>query len=73
MSMAIGGTFAAVLCDNPVCLSVVKVSPAKREVAQSLALRARGQLIAEGWTKDARGQDRCPECSSGRARLQSVK
>jgi hypothetical protein len=73
MSMAIGGKFAAVLCDSPVCLSVVKISPDAFEVAGSLALRARGQLIAEGWTKDKRGQDQCPDCTRQRAHLHSVR
>jgi hypothetical protein len=63
MSMSIGGTFAAVTCDSPRCLSIVKVPTTVGETAQSLAERARDMLIEEGWSKDPRGQDRCPGCS----------
>jgi hypothetical protein len=62
VSIAIGGSFAAVICDSPGCLSIMRVPPDENADAQSFALRAKGMLVAEGWTKDSRGQDRCPEC-----------
>jgi hypothetical protein len=62
VSMAIGGSFAAVICDTPGCLSIMRVPPAEK-TEQSFALRAKGMLIAQGWTKDGRGQDRCPACA----------
>jgi hypothetical protein len=65
MSTTIGGSFAAVLRDRRGCLSIMRVSPDERGMAQPFALRAAGQLMAEGWSKDVRGRDRCPDCSLG--------
>ena len=63
MSLSMGGSFAAVICDSPRCLSIVKVPTNEGESSHSLAERARDLLVRQGWSKDPRGQDRCPECS----------
>jgi hypothetical protein len=63
MSLSMGGSFAAVICDSPRCRSIVKVPASEGESSHSLAERARDMLVHEGWSKDSRGQDRCPECS----------
>jgi len=62
MSMTIGGSFATVLGDRR-CPSIMRVSPHGKGVAQPFALRAAGQPIGEGRSKDVRGQDPLPDCS----------
>jgi hypothetical protein len=59
MAMAVDAVTATVHCDMPGCSSTVRVASDANELDKSLLLRARGQLIAEGWS-NRRGQDLCP-------------
>ena len=60
MPMTLARTYFEVLCDVPECASALQVPASMDDSADSRAKRARDLLLAEGWTKDARGLDQCP-------------
>jgi hypothetical protein len=62
------GPFFKISCNNTECQSEHMVSTKVGDSPRSMAARVRDLLIEEGWTKDSRGMDRCPECSELRAR-----
>jgi hypothetical protein len=58
--MTLARTYFEVLCDVPECAATLQVPASMDDSAGSRAKRARDLLLAEGWTKDARGLDQCP-------------
>jgi hypothetical protein len=62
--MTIAGSFFDVTCDNPECAVVLRVPAGCGGLRPSFAERARAELVARNWTKDANGLDLCPACTA---------
>lgn len=58
-------SYFEVRCEAPGCLATLKVGATRdyHHPTQSLARRAEDGLISNGWTRDRRGLDMCPEHS----------
>jgi hypothetical protein len=59
----LAGPFFKISCNNAECQSELRVSAKMGDSRRSMAATVRELLIEEGWTKDARGMDCCPNCS----------
>jgi hypothetical protein len=57
------GPFFKVSCNGPDCQSELRVSAKVGDSPRSMAEKVHDLLSEAGWTKDAQGMDRCPECS----------
>ena len=67
------GPFFKVSCNDPDCQSELRVSAKVGDSPRSMAEKVRDLLIEAGWTKDAQGMDRCPECSKTPAPLRATQ
>jgi hypothetical protein len=67
------GPFFKVSCNGPDCQSELRVSAKVGDSPRSMAEKVRDLLSEAGWTKDAQGIDRCPECSQTPAALRATQ